>query len=951
MIEMKKSYNPEEIEDKWYVFWEDNGHFKPSSGIDGPSYCIVIPPPNVTGSLHMGHALNATIQDILSRWKRMSGYKVLWLPGTDHAGIATQNVVERELSKEGVDRHKLGRDAFIKRVWEWKGEYGGRIIHQLKKLGASCDWSRERFTLDEGLSSAVREVFVRLFEEGLIYRDNRLINWCPRCHTALSDLEVEHDEVEGKLYYLRYPIAHSNVKGVGGYITVATTRPETMLGDMAVAVHPEDERYTRLIGKEIDLPLTGRKIPVIADSTVDPQFGTGAVKVTPAHDFNDEAMGKRHGLLSIGVITEDARMSLEAGAGYAGLDRYECRKRVINDLKELGLLDGERKHLHAVGHCYRCKTIIEPFLTIQWYVKIEPLAAEAVKIVSDGGIRLVPDSWENNYFAWMKDIRDWCISRQIWWGHQIPVWYCPDCKRPDGKSQGDQIEHIFFEPVISEGNISISGGTYSELRSLGLDHDKIIRNSKIIRVSRDVKPLCQRNDLNCCPSCGCNNIIRDPDVLDTWFSSALWPFSTLGWPENTEDLKTFYPTSVLVTGFDILFFWVARMIMMGLKFMDDVPFKDVYIHALVRDSKGHKMSKSKGNVIDPLVMIERFGADAFRFSLAAFAAQGRDVRFSEERVEGYRFFINKLWNATKFILNSRESWEQNTFDGKGGGVDLPGRWILGRLAHTVAETNDALEKYRFNDAANCIYQFAWHEFCDWYIEITKPVIYQDDCEEKRAVVNCLFFVLEKILLLLHPFMPFVTEEIWSSIFSQGPSIMTCTYPVKLPRFQEEERQMDFIINAVTGIRSIRGELNVQPSLEIRADIRTLSEETEKVLKDNLTAIVKLTRCKEINIGSDIQKVSGSAIAVAGGMEIYVPVGGLLDIKAEIVRLQKEAAKIETDRVFLNRKLLNEDFLRNAPADIVEKEKLKLAETLRKKEKIEDNIKLLMAAGDSEKSLS
>jgi len=573
-----------------------------------------------------------------------------------------------------------------------------------------------------------------------------------------------------------------------------------------------------------------------------------------------------------------------------------------------------------------------------------------VKIVKDGGIRLIPDSWENNYFAWMKDIRDWCISRQIWWGHQIPVWYCPDCKSPEGKSQGDMIEHIFFEPIIAKGNISISGGTYSELRSLGLDHDKIIRNSKIIRVSRDVKPLCQRNDLNSCPSCGCSNIIRDPDVLDTWFSSALWPFSTLGWPENTEDLRTFYPTSVLVTGFDILFFWVARMIMMGLKFKGDVPFKDVYIHALVRDSKGHKMSKSKGNVIDPLVIIERFGADAFRFSLAAFAAQGRDVRFSEERVEGYRFFINKLWNATKFMLNSRKSWEQNAFDGKGEVLDLPGRWILGRLALTSAETNDALEKYRFNDAANCIYQFAWHEFCDWYIEITKPVIYQDDCEEKRAVVNCLFFVLEKILLLLHPFMPFVTEEIWSSVFSQGSSIMTCTYPVKLPRFQEEERQMDFIINAVTGIRSIRGELNVQPSLEIRADIRTLSEETEKVLKDNLTAIMKLTRCKEINIGSDIQKVSGSAIAVAGGMEIYVPVGGLLDIKAEIVRLQKEAAKIEIDRVFLNRKLLNEDFLRNAPPDIVEKEKLKLAETLRKKEKIEDNIKLLMAAGDSEKSL-
>lgn len=943
MIELKKTYSPEDIEDRWYIFWEEKGYFRPDPDAAKSPFCIVIPPPNVTGSLHMGHALNATIQDILTRWKRMSGFKVLWLPGTDHAGIATQNVVEREISKEGIDRHKLGRDAFIERVWKWKAEYGGRIIHQLKKLGASCDWSRERFTLDEGLSRAVREVFVRLFEEGLIYRDNRLINWCPRCHTALSDLEVEYEEIDGKLYDIKYPLS-----GGDGYITVSTTRPETMLGDTAVAVHPEDARYKDLIGKSLDLPLTGRKIPVIADPAVDPSFGTGAVKVTPAHDFNDEAIGKRHNLKSISVIAEDGRMSADAGERYIGLDRYTCRKKIIEDLQELDLLEGDKRHRHSVGHCYRCKTIIEPILTIQWYVKIESLAAEAVKAVEGKSIRLIPEQWENNYFSWMRDIKDWCISRQIWWGHQIPVWYCPDCKGSDVMPpQGEMIEHIFFEPAMLKDGRKVTGGIYSELRKLGMGHEDIIKNSKIIRISRGVKPICLREDLKECPECGSKNIIRDPDVLDTWFSSALWPFSTLGWPEETEDLKTFYPTSVLVTGFDILFFWVARMIMMGLKFMNDVPFKDVYIHALVRDSKGQKMSKSKGNVIDPLVMIDKYGADAFRFTLAAFAAQGRDVRFSEDRVEGYRYFINKLWNATKFIVNNEELWERQPLHGHDNNFDLPSRWILSRLAFTAEEVNRNLTNYRFNDAANSIYQFVWHEFCDWYIEFTKPVLHQGSSEKKATIINCLFFVLEKTIQLLHPFMPYVTEELWNSVFKQSKSIMASPYPEELPKYPDAEEKMNYVINTVTGIRSVRGELNIAPSLEIKADIKTSSKEVEDILKSNLIAIMKLTRCKEISIGPDIMRVKGSAVSVKDKMEIYIPIEGLINVKAEIERLQKEKTKIEDVMAILTKKLSNKDFVKNAPQAVVEKERTKFEDLTHKKAKIEDNIKLLKTVAGSQ----
>lgn len=906
--DFEKAYDPERIEERWYREWIERDYFNPDR-VKGKPYSIVIPPPNVTGSLHMGHALNATLQDILIRWKRMLGFKTLWLPGTDHAGIATQNVVERELAREGTDRHRIGREAFLERVWKWKAEYGNRIINQLKRLGASCDWSRERFTLDEGLSKAVKEVFVRLYEEGLIYRDNRLINWCPRCRTALSDLEVEHEEIEGILTYIRYPLSSGN-----GYIVVATTRPETMLGDTAVAVNPNDKRYRDYVGLTVALPLTGRHIPIISDGAVDPSFGTGAVKVTPAHDFNDEAIARRQRptLPFISVIDEDGRMTAQAGKRYQGLDRYECRKLVVSDLRGLGLIEKEKRHRHSVGHCYRCKTVIEPLLTPQWYVKVGPLAEEAIKAVRDGRIRIIPDIWNNTYFSWMENIRDWCISRQIWWGHRIPVWYCQ-----------------------KRGNIECE-------------------EKKGIIVSREVP--------RACPYCGSEELIQDEDVLDTWFSSALWPFSTLGWPEDTEDLRTFYPTSVLVTAFDILFFWVARMIMMGLKFMKEVPFRDVYIHAIVRDSKGEKMSKSKGNVIDPLIMINKYGADAFRFSLAAFAAQGRDIKFSEDRVEGYRHFINKIWNATRFTLMNAE----NTSRDKGLSLipsplsedkslmSIPERWILSRLALTAENVNSSLSNYRFNDAANSIYQFLWHEFCDWYIEISKTRFLQSEGEfYKNLSLSTLLYILDISLRLLHPFMPFVTEEIWQKMkeylnergvsdkfFVGAESLVISPYPVRLERDEEAERDMSYIIEAVTGIRNIRGELNIPPGAGIIVLIKPVNDLIGEVLKTNIPVISRLVRASEVQVGRDLRRPEHSAITVSPNFEIYIPIKGLINIEEEINRLIKERGKIEESLDLLSRKLMDEDFLSRAPEAVIEKEKMRYRELTLKKEGIEKGIERL-----------
>ncbi|SPQ01215.1 Valine--tRNA ligase [Candidatus Sulfobium mesophilum] len=883
MSELNKSYNPEGVEEKWYEHWIAGNLFVADPASGKTPYSIVIPPPNVTGSLHMGHALNTTLQDILIRWKRMSGFDALWVPGMDHAGIATQNVVERQLVAEKADRHTLGREAFTERVWKWKAEYGGRIIHQLKRLGASCDWTRERFTLDAGLSEAVVEVFVSLYQQGLIYRDKRLINWCPRCLTALSDIEVEHEEYDGRLTFIKYPLEDGS-----GYITVATTRPETMLGDMAVAVNPEDSRYAHMIGKRISLPLTARKIPVIADSAVDTEFGTGAVKVTPAHDFNDEAIAKRQNpqLDFITVIGPDGRMTAEAGPKYAGLDRYEARKAVLDDLKAMELIAKQDKYLHSISQCYRCKTVIEPLSTLQWYVKVGPLASAAMDAVRDGRIRIIPKAWENTYFSWMENINDWCISRQIWWGHRIPAWYCDNCE----------------EVIVS------------------------------------------RKTPSGCTKCG-GQLRQDEDVLDTWFSSALWPFSTLGWPADTPELRKYYPTSALVTGFDIIFFWVARMIMMGLKFRGDVPFRDVYIHALVRDASGQKMSKSKGNVIDPLIMMEKYGTDAFRFTLAAFAAQGRDVKFAEERVEGYRHFVNKLWNASRFILlntGGEKAPDNMSFES----LDIGSRWILSRLAATAVDVNAALGDYRFNDAANSIYQFIWRELCDWYIEMVKPVLYEDS-DGKERVKKCLLFVLDNTLRLLHPFMPYVTEEIWQHVAvtdKQSASIVTAHYPALLQRDEGAEAEMDIIMETVTGIRTIRGELNLSPSLELRACVKTQSDKAEDVLKRNLAYLNKLARADISEIGAGVRKPGGAAAAVRDYVEVYVPLEGLLNIELEIDRLRKDEAKVEETIAFLNKKLLNEDFLSRAPQAIIAKEKEKYEECLRKKDRVLENIRKLYEVG-------
>lgn len=888
MTEIDKSYTPEGVEEKWYDYWISHKLFVADPGSDAPPFSVVIPPPNVTGTLHMGHALNATLQDILVRWHRMSGNNVLWVPGMDHAGIATQNVVERQLTNEKKDRHQIGRDVFIEHVWKWKAEYGGKIIHQLKRLGASCDWSRERFTLDEGLSRAVIEVFVSLYEQGLIYRDNRLINWCPRCHTALSDIEVEHEDLEGKLTHIIYPLDDGK-----GQLIVATTRPETMLGDAAVAVHPDDERYRKLLGKMVKLPLTGRRIPVISDDTVDPHFGTGAVKVTPSHDFNDEAIARRHDpeLDFITVIGPDGRMMKEAGAQFEGLDRYECRNAVLKSLKDAGLIAKQEKYRHSVGQCYRCKTVIEPLATLQWYVKVKPLADVAIDAVKDGRISFHPKTWDTTYFSWMENIKDWCISRQIWWGHRIPAWYCDDC-----------------------GEVIVSRQTPAE-----------------------------------CAKCASSRLRQEEDVLDTWFSSALWPFSTLGWPDATPELNKFYPTSVLVTGFDIIFFWVARMIMMGMKFMDEVPFRDVYIHALVRDASGQKMSKSKGNVVDPLVMMKKYGTDAFRFTLTAFAAQGRDVKFSEERVEGYRHFVNKLWNASRFILlNAGDARLTDSVEVKD--LDIGSTWILSRLSAVTEEINKSIEEYRFNDAASGIYQFIWHELCDWYIEMVKPILYSVSIE-REPVKRCLLYVLDNTLRLLHPFMPYITEEIWQNIprsisplDTADKSIVNAPYPRSFPRNADAETEMTIIMETVMSIRTIRGELNLSPSLELKAYIKTFDNWAKEILKKNLAYVNKLAKADIVKAGVGVRKPKGSATAVRNYVEVYIPLEGLLNKDLEIDRLNKEVLKIDQNVDFLNKKLLNEDFLNRAPRDVVQKEKEKYDEFLRKKERIQENIKKLHEVG-------
>jgi valyl-tRNA synthetase len=907
--ELSKTYDPITVEEKWYGFWSEKKLFHADENASGEPFSIVIPPPNVTGSLHIGHALNSTLQDILVRWMRMSGKNAVWVPGTDHAGIATQNVVERQLAKEHIDRHVLGREKFVEKVWEWRKEYGGRIINQLKRMGASCDWERERFTMDEGLSRAVREVFVKLYEEGLIYRGERLINWCPRCHTALSDIEVEHEDEKGKLYHIAYPLSHDrNIR-----LTVATTRPETMLGDTAVAVHPLDPRYKDLIGKTVDLPLTDRKIPIIGDSIlVDLEFGTGAVKVTPAHDFNDYEAGLRQKpeLARIKMLDEKAEILADIpGVGpevlkmVAGKPARKARGLIVELLRENGYLIKTDDHGHTLGKCYRCRSVVEPYLSPQWFVKTAPLAAPAIKAVEDGSVRIVPKGWENTYFEWMRNIKDWCISRQIWWGHRIPAWYCDDC-----------------------GTITVS-----------------------------------RADATVCSSCGSRNLRQETDVLDTWFSSALWPFSTLGWPDKTRELAVYYPTSVLITSFDIIFFWVARMIMMGLHFMKEVPFRDVYIHALVRDAEGQKMSKSKGNVIDPLTMVDQYGTDAFRFTLAAFAAQGRDIKMSAARIEGYRNFANKIWNASRFVMMNLETDFTPNAELVAKGASLADRWILSRLNSVNREVLAALADYRFNDAASSLYHFIWHEYCDWYLELSKPALNGDaGPAARKAAQTVLVRVLETWLRLLHPFMPFITEEIWQSLpedvrnaksalgsrgrrQSAGESIMIAPYPIADERLIDRttEHDLQLVMDVILAIRNIRGEMNIAPSLQIKVVVKAENGETAAHLEKSAAYVKTLARVSELRIGVDEKKPATAATGVVKGAEVYVPLGGVIDLAQERERLRKEIAKISKDIEVFSRKLSNRDFLDRAPKDVVEKDSAKLEEFIKKRGKLERSLEMFV----------
>ncbi|MFQ5520428.1 MAG: valine--tRNA ligase, partial [Candidatus Methylomirabilia bacterium] len=825
MNQIPDRYDPSQVEEQWYRAWAERGYFHTDPASPKKPYAIVIPPPNVTGSLHMGHALNNTLQDVLIRFKRMDGFNALWMPGTDHAGIATQYVVERQLAQEGTTKEQLGREAFVQRVWQWKEESGGLIVRQLKRLGCSCDWDRERFTMDPGLSAAVREVFVRLWEEGLIYRGDYIVNWCPRCQTVLSDLEVEHEERDAHLYYIRY-----------GPLALATVRPETKLGDTALAVHPKDKRYARYVGQELTIPSVDGTITmkVVADQAVDPKFGTGVVKVTPAHDPADFEIGRRHGLEVKQVIGFDARMNERAGK-YAGLDRFECRKRIVEDLEALDLIEKIEPYRHSVGICYRCKTVVEPLVSRQWYVRMKPLAEPAIKVVRTGRVRIVPRQWAQTYSQWMENIRDWCVSRQLWWGHRLPVWYCDAC-----------------------GTTHVS-----------------------------------RTDLTTCPACG-GTLRQDPDVLDTWFSSQLWPFSTLGWPEETSELKTFYPTSCLVTSFDILFFWVARMIMMGLKFMGDVPFRDVYIHALVRDAEGKKMSKSRGNVIDPLEVMDRYGTDAFRFTLAALAAQGRDIRVAPDRIEGYRNFANKVWNAARFVLTTGEGYDPSL--ARKAKPDMVERWIRSRLSHTVGVVRRALGAYRFNDAASAVYQFLWHEYCDWYLECAKLTLYRSDDARARARVQmtCLS-VLETTLRLLHPFMPFITEEIWRRLPHAGESIMVAPFP-KVSRTDQDlaaEAEMGLFMGVVTAIRNIRGEMRIPPSVALRAVLRPDSQVTADRLGQLVPLIEALARC-EVTLDPRASRPPASALALVGPVECFIPLAGIVDLTAERQRLAREIRKAEDE---------------------------------------------------------
>jgi len=870
------AYDPEAVEDKWYKYWEENGYFSCDVNPEGEPFCIVMPPPNVTGQLHMGHALDNALQDILIRWRRMQGRRAFWLPGTDHAGIATQARVEEELAKDGTNKYEIGREAFLEKVWQWKDTYHDRITKQLRKIGSSCDWSHERFTFDEGCSRAVREVFVELYNKGLIYRGSYIVNWCSHCQTTISDIEVEHSTHSGHLWHLRYPYADGS-----GYIVIATTRPETILGDTAVAVHPDDQRYRDKVGKKLILPVVGREIPLIADEYCDMEFGTGAVKITPAHDPNDFEIGLRHNLQQITVIGKDNKMN-EAAGKYAGMDCLECREKLIEEFRSLGLLEDITDLDHAVGECYRCGTVVEPLISPQWFVKMVPLAGPAIAAVNNGDIRFIPERFSRTYINWMENIRDWCISRQLWWGHRIPVWYC-EC-----------------------GEV-----------------------------------ICAKDDPTVCPVCGSHNLRQDPDVLDTWFSSALWPFSTLGWPDKTEQLDAFYPTNVLVTGYDIIFFWVARMVFSGLEHMGQKPFDDVFIHGIVRDAQGRKMSKSLRNGIDPIDVIEKHGADSLRFMLLTGNSPGNDLRFNQDRLEACRNFINKIWNACRFVLMNLDDYQPNDQSLQ---LTLADKWILEQLRTTANAINTNLEKYELGEAARAAYDFTWDEFCDWYVEIAKARLYRGNPLEKHTAQTVLVTVVKQILEMLHPFIPFITEELWQYLPHQGETIMLSCYPdgSGMEDYSTEAEQMRLIMDCVRAIRNIRAEMKV-PLGKKAAIILAADGNDATILREGTSYIKSLASGESVDIIANADTVpSQAAKAHVRGVDIYLPLAGLIDITKEIERITKEIDTCDNELKRLEAKLNNQSFVAKAPAEVVAKEKEKAEQYQQKRQSLQDHLLIFKA---------
>ena len=888
--DLPTKYNPKEIEDKWYSFWEEGNFFHCEPDPAKKPYTIVIPPPNVTGVLHMGHALNNILQDILIRWRRMQGYNTLWMPGTDHAGIATQNVVERKLVKKGTNRHKLGRDKFIEEVWKWKKEYGSEILKQLRKLGSSCDWERERFTMDEGLSEAVKEAFVKLYEKGFIYKGKYIVNWCPRCLTAISDDEVEHEDHEGHLWHIRYPFRDAPHL----FVTIATTRPETMLGDVAVAVNPDDERYKDMIGEMLVLPVVGREIPIIADEAVDPEFGTGAVKVTPAHDPNDFEIGKRHNLDHVIIMNEDGTIKGDA-ENYIDMDRYECREALVEELKEEKNMVKVQPHSHSVGHCYRCRTVIEPYLSEQWFVKMKPLAEAAIEAQKSGNVTFHPERWTKVYLSWLENVRDWCISRQIWWGHRIPAWQCESCDE--------------------------------------------------INIAREAPEKCSK--------CGHDTLNEETDVLDTWFSSALWPFSTMGWPEETEELKYYYPTSTLVTDRGIIYFWVARMVMMGLEIRDEVPFSNVYVHGTILDDLGRKMSKSLGNGIDPLLMIDQYGADAVRTSIIMLTVEGQDVKLNESRFEMGRNFINKVWNAARFAMMNLESDESSDVQIAEDDYCFEDVWIISRLNSVTEACTNSLEKYKFNEAIRTLYEFIWNDFCDWYLEIIKPRLYNTDEKESRMVAQkALVYVLNNTLHLLHPFAPFMTEEIWQHLKSmvvqngaiavdsmKNESLMICPWP-EIDSAKIDKKVMDtmpVLQDLIRAVRNIRSNMNIPNKTPLKAIISVHDNEIKTRLDNHHGFIVQMANLDGVEIGVELEKPESSASEVVNDIQIFVPLKGLIDKDAEKEKQKEHLNKTNSHLEIVRKKLFNENFVKNAPAHIVNAERDKEAELLGQIIKIKDII--------------